>query len=214
MREAIRSIVQSGRRAELVLGVITYAHSGWLSEAFLRRGLRSLGTDYVDELILGYFSRRPPRRVLDSAQRLKESGMVRSLGITSHRRSLFPELLGEGRIDVFHVRYNAVHRGAEQEVFPSVAAADHPPGVAVFTATSWGKLLNPKRMPPGERTPSATECYRFVLSHPIVDLCMSGPRTLAQMRENLAVLDSGPMSEEELARMRRIGDHLYGRPRV
>jgi hypothetical protein len=33
------------------------------------------------------------------------------------------------------------------------------------------------------------------------------------MRENLSVLDSGPMSEDELARMRRIGDHVYGKPR-
>jgi len=31
------------------------------------------------------------------------------------------------------------------------------------------------------------------------------------MRENLAVLEQGPMTEEELARMRRIGDHVYGR---
>jgi hypothetical protein len=33
------------------------------------------------------------------------------------------------------------------------------------------------------------------------------------MRENLEVLESGPMSEEEMARMRRIGDHVYGRKR-
>jgi aryl-alcohol dehydrogenase-like predicted oxidoreductase len=38
-------------------------------------------------------------------------------------------------------------------------------------------------------------------------------KTAEQMRENLAVLDAGPMSEDELARMRRIGDHVHGRKR-
>ncbi|MCX6567225.1 MAG: hypothetical protein NTW38_12535 [Candidatus Aminicenantes bacterium] len=39
---------------------------------------------------------------------------------------------------------------------------------------------------------------------------MMGVRTVEQIRENLAVLERGPMSEEELARMRRIGDHVHG----
>jgi len=60
---------------------------------------------------------------------------------------------------------------------------------------------------------TAVDCYRFVLSHPAVDVCMTGAKTLEQMRENLAVFDSGPMSEDELARMRRIGDHVHGRKR-
>jgi hypothetical protein len=34
------------------------------------------------------------------------------------------------------------------------------------------------------------------------------------MRENLETLDSGPLSEEEMERIRRIGDHLYGKPRT
>jgi predicted aldo/keto reductase-like oxidoreductase len=69
-------------------------------------------------------------------------------------------------------------------------------------------------MPSGENPPTAAECYRFVLSHPAVDVCMSGARTVEQMRENLSVLDSGPMTEAELKRMRRIGDFVYGRKRT
>jgi hypothetical protein len=30
------------------------------------------------------------------------------------------------------------------------------------------------------------------------------------MRENLRALEAGPMTEEELARMRRIGDPVHG----
>ena len=65
-------------------------------------------------------------------------------------------------------------------------------------------------LPVGEKTPTAVECYRFVLSNPAVDLCMTGPRTFDQMKENLQILEQGPMTDEELARLRRIGDHIYG----
>jgi len=68
-------------------------------------------------------------------------------------------------------------------------------------------------MPAGEAPPSAADCYRFALSHPAVDVCMMGARTTEQMRENLKALELGPLSEAERARLRRIGDHLYGKPR-
>ena len=67
---------------------------------------------------------------------------------------------------------------------------------------------------PGETAPSAADCYQFALSHPNVDICMTGPKNLAQMRENLSVLERSAMTAEELERMRRIGDHIYGRPRA
>ena len=66
-------------------------------------------------------------------------------------------------------------------------------------------------MPAGEKPPTAADCYRFVLSHPGVDVCMSGSRTIEETRENLAVLDGGPMTGAEIERMRRIGDFVHGR---
>ena len=86
--------------------------------------------------------------------------------------------------------------------------------MVVFTATCWGKLSDPKKMPAEDKPPTAADCYRFVLSRPEVDVCMSGAKTLEQMRENLAALDAGPMTEAELERMRRIGDFVYGRKRT
>ena len=39
---------------------------------------------------------------------------------------------------------------------------------------------------------------------------MMGAKNMDQFRENLAILDKSPMAEEELDRMRRIGDYVYG----
>jgi len=60
-----------------------------------------------------------------------------------------------------------------------------------------------------EVAPSAPDCYRFVLSNPSVDVCMMGAKNIQQMRENLSVLDLGPMTEAEIGRMRRIGNFIH-----
>ncbi len=209
MRQALKNIVAKGQRDRLVLAAFSYAHNNFLAERLLARGLKSAGLDRADVLILGYFSRRPPRRLIDGALRMKEQGLIRFIGVSSHNRKLLGEMAGTGEFDVMHLRYNAAHRGAETEIFPFIVG-ERRPGTVSFTATRWGKLLDPKKMPPGEKPPTAADCYRFVLSHPAVDVCISGAKTVEQMRENLAGLSAGPMSEAEIARMRRIGDHVHG----
>jgi predicted aldo/keto reductase-like oxidoreductase len=208
MKQAIKNIIGNGRRDDLILSMISYAHNAFLTEFFLKRGLKALGIDYTDVLILGYFPKRPPQRVIDGAIKLKDNGLVRYIGLTSHNRKLFPLLQKEDIFDVFHIRYNAAHRGAETETFPFLTEHDRP-GVVSFTATGWKRLLNSKKMPPGEPPSTASECYRFVLTNPTVDICMMGAKDLSQMRENLKTLDMGPMSEDELNRMRKIGDNIY-----
>ena len=212
MRQALKNIVAKGQRDRLVLAAFTYAHNNFFTERMLRRGLKSAGLDHADVLILGYFSRRPSRRLIDGALRMKENGLVRFVGLSSHNRKFLGELGRDGEFDVLHLRYNAAHRGAETDIFPFLSGEKRP-GTVAFTATSWGKLLDPNKMPQGEKPPTAADCYRFVLSHPAVDVCISGAKTAEQMHENLAVLDGGPMSEDELVRMRRIGDHVHGKPR-
>jgi hypothetical protein len=82
-----------------------------------------------------------------------------------------------------------------------------------LTATRWGDLLNPRRMPAHQGPLTATDCYRFVLSNPSVDVYMTGPRTRGHMREALEALEPGPLSSEEMARVRLIGDHVHATSR-
>jgi aryl-alcohol dehydrogenase-like predicted oxidoreductase len=208
MARAIKNICGSGRRDDLVVVVQSYSRSASLMEIFLRKALRSLGLESIDILLLGWHQRPPSERLIERALQMKENGLYRFLALSSHNRSLFPDLANRDLFDIFHVRYNAVHRGAEEEVFPHLDA-DPRPGVVTYTATRWGDLLNPRKMPPGETPPSAADCYRFVLSNPAVDVCMSGPKDMAQMREALRAVELGPLSGEELERMKRIGDHIH-----
>jgi aryl-alcohol dehydrogenase-like predicted oxidoreductase len=212
MIRAIRNITGQGKRDQLVICLMEYTHSRLIGKPHFYKGLKKLGLDYVDVLMLGYYPSRPRKQVMDLALGLKDRGAVGHVALSGHNRKLFPRLL-ESPIDIFQVRYNAVNRGAEEDVFP-YCGGENRPGIISFTATRWGQLLNEKKMPPGEKPLTAGECYRFILSHPAVDLCMTGARSLEMMRENLEVLDSGPLTPEEIERIRRIGDHLYGKPRA
>jgi len=212
MAQALRNICGRGKRNDLIIVVQSYLRSASLLELSCRRALKSLAIEYGDVLLLGCYRKTPPRRIMERAETMKRKGMFRFLAISSHNRSLFPQLAKENLFDIFHIRYSAAHRGAELESFPYLRGDDRP-GVVSYTATRWGQLLEEKRMPPGESPPSASDCYRFVLSHPAVDICMTGPRNLEQMTEALKTLGRGPMHEDELVRLRKIGDHIIGAAR-
>ncbi|MBA7621970.1 hypothetical protein ES703_29341 [subsurface metagenome] len=210
MKKAIRNIVSKGQRDKLIIAMHSYGHDAFINRYFLQRSLKALGVDHIDVMLLGYYSRKPGKNVLAGALRLKEKGLTRFVGVTGHSRKLFPKLDEEGKLDVFHVRYNAVNKGAETDVFPHLKERDRM-GVVAFTATRWGQLLQQKRMPEGEIAPTAADCYRYVLSNPNVDVCLTGTKDIKQMRENLSLLELGPMNEQEMERMRRIGDFLYNK---
>ena len=185
---------------------------GFRLESFVERWLKKLKLEWADLLFQDV--RKPlSRKLIDRIQRLKDSGKVRFLGMSSHERPLIGKIARGAMkvpVDFFHVRYNAVHTGAEQDVFPHLPQKNRP-GIVIFTATCWRKLLKPKLMPAGERPLAAGDCYRFVISHPDVNVCLMAPSTAAQMEDNLKALGAGPLDEEEIARVRRIGKHICGK---
>ncbi len=207
MREAIRHIVDRGQRERLVVALQSYARSAKLMEYSLEKALKALGLDYADVFLLGWHNREPSPRIIDRALVMQQKGTVRFVGMSGHNRPLFARMAALEVFDLFHVRYNAAHRGAETEVFPHLRGQ----GLVSYTATRWGHLLQPRRMPPGERPPSSRDCYRFALSHPAVDICLCGPRNMEQMEAALETLEKGPLDADALARMQAIGDHVHRR---
>lgn len=209
MRRALGGLLGS-QRDRVVVAIQSYDHSGLLLRRSVHSALRDLGTDRADVLYLGWYNKMPGARILAIVRRLVDEGKVRFLGFTGHNRLFHGEAArrADSPFDVQMVRYSAAHRGAETEVFAGLP--ERRPGIVTYTATRWGRLLDPRRMPPGERPLTAAECYRFVLSHPAVDVCLAGPRSEAEMEQGLRALDEGPLGDEELLRIRRIGDHVHG----
>jgi len=207
-------------RERMVLVVQSYTRLAGLMAGSLERALRRIQYDYADVLLLGMWNGPVAPRILDAARRLRERGRVRFLAVSTHARKLVPQIAAGHDFDAVHFRYNAAHPGAETDIFPHLPQNDKP-GLVAFTATSWGQLLGVRsvpavfnggyRLPKGEPIPTATDCYRFVLTRSEVDVCMCGPADAVQMEQALEALRIGPMSEDELAWMRRVGRAVAGK---
>jgi aryl-alcohol dehydrogenase-like predicted oxidoreductase len=208
------------QRDRFVLVIQSYTRAAGLMAWSLERALRALTFDHADVLLLGMWNKPVPPKILDAARQLKQRGLVRFLAVSTHQRRLVPLIAAASDFDIVHFRYNAAHPGAEQDIFPHLPATQRP-GLVAFTATSWGQLIGKSSLqaffmgghplPKGERAPTAIDCYRYVLSRPEVDVCMTGPSNAARMNEALEALRRGPMTEEELAWMQRAGRAVAGK---
>jgi predicted aldo/keto reductase-like oxidoreductase len=201
----VKALCKQGQRERMVLVVQSYTRAAGLMRRSLESGLRTLGADSADFLLLGWWNEPPPERIMDAARALRDAGLCKHIMISCHNRLAFVRHAQTPGIDAIMVRYNAAHPGAELEVFPQLAALASPPAVIAYTATRWGDLINPALMPVGEDTPRPSDCYRFALSHPAVHVCLAGPADRAQLDEALSTLERGPLSPEEDAWMRRVG---------
>jgi predicted aldo/keto reductase-like oxidoreductase len=183
----------------------------------VRRGteglLRSLGTEYIDALHLFWLGTGSAwtAGTIDALAKLKDEGKIRAIAISIHDRERAGRLLADSPIDLFMIRYNAAHPGAERDIFPLRPASTpkRTPAIVAYTATSWRKLL---KAPRGWKGPvmTAGDCYRFCLSSPHVDLTLAGPKNWAQLQEALGALEKGPLSSDEERWMRDFGHAVHG----
>ena len=54
---------------------------------------------------------------------------------------------------------------------------------------------------------------KIVLNNAAVDVCLTGPRSVAELQAALDAWDQGPLSEDEVEWMRRFGKLKYRKPR-
>jgi aryl-alcohol dehydrogenase-like predicted oxidoreductase len=202
--EGLRNVART-HRSEIVVVVQTYTRVGSLMAGSLERALRRLGLDHTDLLLLGWWNRLPPPRILDAALALRERGLTRHVMISCHDRTTFKKFIDDPAFGAIMVRYNAAHPGAEQDVFPQLDGELPRPGVVAYTVTRWGTLLDRNYVPEGEPLPRASDCYRFALSNPNVGVCLTAPENGEQLDESLATLERGPLRDDESAWLRRVG---------
>jgi aryl-alcohol dehydrogenase-like predicted oxidoreductase len=171
--------------------------------------LRTLGTEYLDVFQLYWLGKMSAftGAVQEEMVKLREEGKVRALGVSIHNRPRAGKLAEDSILDLLMIRYNAAHRGAEQDIFPRLAKRR--PAVVAYTATAWRKLLRAPRSWKG-RVATAGDCYRFCLTSPYVDVVLAGPRSAGELRENLAAVDVGPLSPDEMGFMREFGRAVHG----
>jgi aryl-alcohol dehydrogenase-like predicted oxidoreductase len=204
LKEPLRRALKADRERMVLAAGPSIGFFGGNVRRGAERLLRSLGTDYIDVFHLFWLGKTSAwtPATIDALVALKAEGKIRSIGVSIHDRERAGRLVQDSPIDLFMLRYNAAHPGAERDVFPHMTARR--PAIVAYTATSWRKLLS---RPGGWDGPvmTAGDCYRFCLSNPNVTLALTGPASQAQADENLDALERGPLSQEEDTWMRAFG---------
>lgn len=221
--DGIRQVIQRDRDKHIV-AMLGWGFFGWQIRKSVEKALRKLNTDYLDSFKMGWLGKTSAytNSTVDALLQLKEEGKIKSIGISIHDRKRAGEMALDSEIDLFMIRYNAKHPGAEQDIFPYLEKRN--PAIVGYTAVAWGQLIKPLKkaaMPPwpGQdkiQVPPLTPelCYRFVLSNPHVHVVLTGPKTLAQLKQNLEIMQKGPLPPDELEWVREYGQLVRTQKRM
>ncbi len=207
--KSLKAAIKRGRESlVLACGPTTGYFGGGIKNA-CDRLLKKLDTEYLDIFQLFWLGRTSAwtPSTINALVSLRESGKVRAIGVSIHDRKRAGKLVIDSPLDMLMIRYNAAHPGAELDIFPHLAKRK--PAIVAYTATRWRGLL---KRPKGWNGPvmTASDCYRFCLSNPNVDLVLTGPKNRQQLQENLSNLqEKGPLSEEENRWIRDFGQVVH-----
>ena len=130
----------------------------------------------------------------------KEEGLMKHVGFSFHDK---PEnmirLIDEGIFDLVTCQYNYLDRVNEEAI---TYASEKGLGVVIMGPVGGGRLA---LMPKGVReledlsTRGAAElALRFVLSHPDVDVALSGMGSIEMVEQNVAAVEKGPLIPDEV----------------
>jgi aryl-alcohol dehydrogenase-like predicted oxidoreductase len=203
--EGVRRLVKAGHRDGIVIASGANLPTGFGVRRAWASEVKRLGVDHIDVFHLFWVQAHwyVTGKTWPEMDKLRDEGKVRALAISCHDRKLARRLVDELRLEVLMIRYNAAHRGAEDEIFATLP--EPRPGIVAYTATRWGQLLRPH----GQLSPmTASECYRFALGHPMVDLVLTGARSWGEVAENAAGVAQGPLPAPRADEVRRFGDAI------
>ncbi|MGM9923861.1 MAG: aldo/keto reductase [Bacillus sp. (in: firmicutes)] len=95
------------------------------SPAFLQQSvedsLKRLQTDYIDLFYIHFPDDNTPKdEAVQALFELKQSGKIRSIGVSNFSLNQLKEANKNGHVDVFQGEYNLLNREAEKDIFPYV----------------------------------------------------------------------------------------------
>jgi aryl-alcohol dehydrogenase-like predicted oxidoreductase len=137
---------------------------------------------------------------------------VRAFGTSFHDREMAAQAFAEDLVDIGFVRYNALHRGAEEDLFPRLPRSRRS---LLYNFTSTTGFLPPADygqlgLSADYWQPTITDYYRFVLARPEIDGLLCAPREPEQVRELARALEQGPLTDEEMDYIRDLADLMRG----
>lgn len=236
MAEALRQLCGRGssQRENVILATVTYIKDPEVALSALLDQFHELGLDYVDIFFWGWVGsndgsaldacldlsrdlrgnnsvyQRTLERIFGVSERLKRMGAVRHIGASFHDLALAHTYLNNPCLDVVMVRHNVAHRSAQSQIFQALDPENpERPGVFTFKSTGShsGMLWTPPvDFPTDAWVPTVPDLYRYSLSQPNVDLCLTGLRSRSEIDAAIAGVRQGALSSAEIKHLNLYGD--------
>ncbi|MFN0180506.1 MAG: aldo/keto reductase [Gemmatimonadales bacterium] len=239
MAPALRSLCGKGAssREHVVLACVTYVTNPSLVEAALLDQIGDLGLEYIDVFMWGMVPEstevlaplvrrastlggpssdvmRFVERLVGPSERLKRYGAIRHVGMSFHSAACAYEVSQTGAVDVLMIPHNVSHRGAQRILLQGLARRPTRPGVVGFKSlvgTCGPLTARPRGVAPDVAVPTVAQLYRYTLFQDNIDVCLTGPRTRADILVSLRALQAGPLDRDEREYLERYGDVCAGR---
>lgn len=172
-------------------------------ERAAERSLRRLGTDHLDVLLL----HSPPYDVIvgaafsDAVGRLRQAGKVRHFGISCDTTRDAMAALASPGLDCLELAYNPLVARAAAE--PLAEAERRGVGVIARSVFGDGALLGPAAARSASTSQVARACLQHALAGPGVAVALAGMSRSEHVRRNVALLEAGPLPDDEQQRVVR-----------
>jgi len=190
----IRHGIKNFNRNDLVICSKSYAYSTETAEESLMEALKELNTDYIDVFLLheqeSEHTIRGHYEALEYYMRMKEKGIIRAVGLSTHRVSGVLGALKYDEIEIIHPIINkaglGIQDGSIEEMLQAVDAF-HKKGGGVFGMKPIGG---------GNLISSVDECFDYVLGLPMLDSIAVGMQSVAEVEANVAIFEGREVSDQ------------------
>jgi len=175
--------------------------------------LEALGTDYVDFGFLHCVDQPEDldkivrTGLLDYVKKLKDTGVVRHIGFSSHTPAVAHRVIDTGLVDMFMFSINPAYdfeKGDEYGIGSAKERADllrrceaDGIGISVMKPFHGGQLLDARQSPFGQAL-TRYQCLQYALDRPAVLSVLPGVRGLTDLQQLLGFSDA-PAAEKDYA---------------
>ena len=197
IREALKGI----DRRDYVIATKTYAYSKELAEKSLNLALKELDTDYIDIFLLheqeSIHTIRGHYEAIEFFLKAKEKGIIRAIGISTHR---IEGVLGANKyneIEVIHPIVNMKGIGIQDGNIGEMLNA-------IEEAHRLGKgIYGMKPLGGGHLIGEAEKAFNFVKGIPYINSFAIGMQSKNEVDSNISLMNDGYVSEDLKEKLRK-----------
>ncbi|MDX9917474.1 MAG: aldo/keto reductase [Gudongella sp.] len=192
--EYIRRALKEIPRHDYVIASKSYAYTEELAQESLEKALKELDTDYIDIFLLHEQESEHTIRghwpAVEYFLKAKEKGLIRAIGISTHRVEGVRGFLKYKELDVVHPLLNiegiGIHDGTAADMVAAIRDC-HNDGRGVYSMKPLGG---------GHLIAKTEEAFRFVRDISEIDSVAIGLQSFDEVDAALQMLNTGSMADE------------------